>query len=396
MTRILFLTSLYSTPHQPRRSPPNARIGRAMRSFADVKAVVPLPWYPAAATRGRADLASIVDTPERETEEDGTEVLHPRYAHLPKVGRSIYPWLYAASVAWPVRRVVHDYRPDVILSAWAFPDGVAAVALSKAMGMPSVLRVMGTDINAYGKEPTRRAQIQWALRNATRVIAVSSALRDACLAIEPECAATIEVIPTGADLGHFFPSDRGACRASLGLPSDHRIILVPARLSREKGVQHFAEAFATLPRDTFAVSVGGGADKARLEARVKELGVGERFRFVDHVDDDTLRRYYAAADLACLPSLDEGWPNVLAESFACGCPWVASNVGGVPDIQKLAPGGLLAKPGDVEDLAAALRVGLARDWDREAIARGGASISLGDTARRYVETCERAAREHWA
>ena len=99
-----------------------------------------------------------VETPDRENEVDGTEVLHPRYIHVPKVGRPLYPWLYAASVALPVRRVVIDYRPDVILSAWAFPDGIAAVASAKALGVPSVLRVMGSDINAFGLERSRRPQ----------------------------------------------------------------------------------------------------------------------------------------------------------------------------------------------------------------------------------------------
>lgn len=392
MTRILFLTSLYSTPLQPKRSPPNARIGRAMRAFADVRAVVPLPYYPAALAKNRPDLASIVTTPERETEIDGAEVLHPRYLHIPKVGRPLYPALFAASIAMPVRRVVMDYRPNVILSAWAFPDGIAAVALAKMLGVPSVLRVMGSDINAFGLERSRRPQIQWVLRNATRIIAVSAALKDACVELEPACAPNVDVIPTGVDLSKFFPSDRAEARAALGLPADRKVILVPARVSVEKGVQFFVEALASLPRDVLAVSLGGGPEQPKLAERAKALGLGDRMRWVDHVDEKAMRLHYVAADLACLPSTEEGWPNVLAESFACGCPWVASNVGGVPDIQKLAPGGMLAKPGDAADLAAALRVALARDWDRDAIAKGGATISLEETARKYVDSCERAAR----
>lgn len=393
MIRVLFLTSLYSTPLQPKRSPPNARIGRAMRAFADVRAVVPLPYYPAIAAKDRPELASIVSTPEREAEIDGAEVLHPRYLHIPKVGRPLYPALFAASIALPVRRVVMEYRPDVILSAWAFPDGVASVALAKLLGVPSVLRVMGSDINAFGLEPSRRPQIQWVLRNATRIIAVSAALRDACVELEPACASRVDVIPTGVDLSKFFPSDRAEARSKLDLPSDRRVILVPARVSIEKGVQFFVEALAKLPGDVMAVSVGGGPEQSKLAERAKVLGLSDRLRWVDHVDEKAMRLHYVAADLACLPSTEEGWPNVLAESFACGCPWVASNVGGVPDIQKLAPGGMLAKPGDAEDLAAALRVALTRPWDREAIAKGGASISLEETARKYVETCERAARD---
>jgi len=96
--RILFLTSLYSTPAQPSRSPPNARIVHAMKRHARVRVVAPLPYYPAALARGRRDIEEIVNVPSAELDIDGEEVLHPRYAHIPKLGRALYPSLYAASL----------------------------------------------------------------------------------------------------------------------------------------------------------------------------------------------------------------------------------------------------------------------------------------------------------
>ena len=101
-----------------------------------------------------------------------------------------------------------------------------------------------------------------------------------------------------------------------------------------------------------------------------------------------MRLYYGAADLACLPSLNEGWPDALMESFACGCPVVASRVGGVPDIVALTGAGLLVAPGDVDALAAGITEGLGRPWRRDETARIMQGHTLAQTAERYLATCE--------
>ena len=385
--RILLLTSLYSTPAQPSRSPPNARIVHAMKKHARVRVVAPLPYYPAALARGRRDLEEIVSVPSVETDIDGEEVLHPRYAHIPKVGRTLYPSLYAASLFDVVRREVGSFRPDLLMSAWAFPDGVAAVGLAKLLGVPSVLRVMGSDVNSFAERPSKRAQIAWALRNVSRVVAVSSALKETCGAIAG-FSDHIDIIPTGVDTRVFYPADRALARELTGLPTMGRIILVPARLSPEKGVAHFVEAFKQLDEDVIAVVLGEGPEERALRTRVEKLDLEKRLLFLGYRSPEELRYYYSAADIVCLPSTEEGWPNVLIESFACGCPWVASDVGGVPEVLRVVKGGgLLAKPADPNDLANALRTALDRAWDRDAIAESASSLTLEATGRAYVSTC---------
>jgi glycosyltransferase involved in cell wall biosynthesis len=196
----------------------------------------------------------------------------------------------------------------------------------------------------------------------------------------------IALIPTGVDIRVFRPYNRKECRQMLGL-SSAPIILVPSRLSPEKGVDVFIAALARIDQRVTAVVAGDGPEEARLRNRAIQAGVLGRLRFLGFQDASSMARLYSAADLACLPSLREGWPNALMESFACGCPVVASAVGGIPDIVALTGSGLLVAAADSEGLAAALETALRRHWNRDATARRMHAHSLEVTARRYLQTC---------
>ena len=124
---------------------------------------------------------------------------------------------------------------------------------------------------------------------------------------------------------------------------------------------------------------------------IPKYAIAGRVTFAGFQPEARMKTYYAAADLVALPSLEEGWPDVLTESFACGCPWVASDVGGVRDILALTGSGLVVPAGNRAALAASLRTALSRDWDREATAKKMEQWTLDTTARAYVATCEKAA-----
>jgi glycosyltransferase involved in cell wall biosynthesis len=107
-----------------------------------------------------------------------------------------------------------------------------------------------------------------------------------------------------------------------------------------------------------------------------------------------MKLYYSAADLVCMPSLEEGWPDALMESFSCGCPWVASDVGGVSDMLALTGAGAVVPAAQPDALAAALSSALTREWDREALAAKMETYTLEQTARDYVASCEQAVSEY--
>jgi glycosyltransferase involved in cell wall biosynthesis len=386
--RILFVSSLCSTPLLPNRSPGNARILRALRRLTPCRMIVPVRYYPAVAARFKPSLRPLIDVPRVEVDGEGDEILHPRMVHIPAVGRSLYGGLYAASLYATVRAEIAHFRPDVLLSAFAYPDGTAMVALGERFGLPVVVRTMGGDIHEAPKGRFRRPQISWALRRARRTIAVSAAMgREVeALGVPP---GQVVVIPTGVDTTVFRPIARDEARAALGLPADGPVLVAPARLSAEKGLNYLLDALPRVasPVPPRLVLVGDGAEKDALAAQAVRLGIADRVRFEGWQPEARMHLYYSAADLACLPSLSEGWPDAVMESFACGCPMVASRVGGVPDIIALTGAGILVERADAGALAAGIGEGLARAWRRDETAQIMQQHTLAQTAQRYLATC---------
>ena len=98
----------------------------------------------------------------------------------------------------------------------------------------------------------------------------------------------------------------------------------------EKGFDLLIRAIAEL-REVQLLIVGEGPLKEELVSLAQSLAP-DRVEFRGNVPQAELRYVYAAGDVLALPSLREGWPNVVLEAIACGTPVAAAAVGGVPEI----------------------------------------------------------------
>ena len=122
-----------------------------------------------------------------------------------------------------------------------------------------------------------------------------------------------------------------------------------------KGLEVLIEACAEAATriDFRLYLVGNGPLYSKLQRRSVELGIEGRVTFAGYVPHADLPDWYRAADLMVLPSHSEGIPNVLLESIASGTPFVASRVGGIPEIADPLLDRLVA-PADVGALADAI------------------------------------------
>jgi glycosyltransferase involved in cell wall biosynthesis len=102
--------------------------------------------------------------------------------------------------------------------------------------------------------------------------------------------------------------------------------------------------------------------------------------FTGSLPHDDLPYWFSAANFSCLISSREGCPNVVAESLACGCPVVGTNIPGISELVSNESLGLLTSrnPGAV---AAALNQALTASWDRTQIAASMQNRTWADVAR---------------
>jgi glycosyltransferase involved in cell wall biosynthesis len=140
--------------------------------------------------------------------------------------------------------------------------------------------------------------------------------------------------PTRVDPAVFRPSDQSAARARLGLAGAPLLIQV-GRINWIKGWDLLLDAFATL-RETMPearlILVGDGEDRSKVMARALRLGVGGAVAVTGFLPPEEVAAHLAAADLAVLASIREGWPTAIVEALACGKPVVCTEVSGAREL----------------------------------------------------------------
>jgi len=393
--RVLVITKIFPNSVERLSSPFNRRQFAELSRSCELEVLATIPWFPGASALRRWSTAGRLTGVPAEECIDGMTVRHPRYAFLPKIGHGIAGPLYAASLATSLLR--YRNRVDVVLGAWAYPDGFAAVTVAQLLGVPCVVKLHGSDMNVVARMPGPRRQLQWALPRASRIVAVSRPLAERAieLGVSPQ---RVDIVPNGIDREVFRPADRAEARRELGLDPDAKLVLYVGHLKEQKGVFDLLHAFRRVSSqlgDARLVLVGGGPGRAACEALARQLGVAATF--AGEQPHERIPRWFAAADVLTLPSWNEGMPNVVVEALACGRPVVASSVGGIPEVVK-GNAGALVTPRDPNGLADALRRVLRQPHDAAAISAAlerpdwaTSAKLLHDSLQRAVSTVTREA-----
>lgn len=357
--RVLTLTNLYPTPLKPTRATFNRQQVRALATRHPVAVIAPIAWTDEWAARRNGG----VSLPRgRRVTCDGIAVDHPRYLYPPKVLRGWYGHCFRESVRPTFRRALAEFRPDLVFAPWAYPDGWAAVQLGHRAGLPVVIKVHGSDILELSRHPRRMRGTVEALREADGIVAVSRDLKEKVVALGAD-PGRVRVVYDGIDSDLFHPGPRDAARARLAREVETRgpVVLYIGNLVPVKGVEVLIDAFARLAGqggDFTGLLIGQGPLRSRLEDHVTRSGLRDRVKLLGPRPHDQLPDWYRAADLFVLPSFSEGVPIVLLEAAACGTPFVASRVGGIPEIAHLGASRLVPA-GDARALSEAIRDGLA-------------------------------------
>jgi glycosyltransferase involved in cell wall biosynthesis len=376
MISVITIASLYPNAEQTRHG---VFVEERLRHLAatgrfDVRVVAPVPWFPWRST-AFGIYGAYARVPAVE-ERLGRRIEHPRFLAIPKIGMSVAPLLYAASIAPVVRRLRAGLPKPVVLDGqFLYPDGVATALLARRLGLPFILTARGQDVTLFPNHRVPRHLIRWACDAAFRVVTVSEALRTRLLELGVPPARVV-TLRNGVDLDRFRPGDRELARAEAGF--GRRTLLAVGHLIERKDHEFIIRALPGVP-DVDLVIVGEGPLKKRLLAVAAELGVADRVRILPNVPQARLVTYYTAATLSVLTSRHEGMPNVVLESLACGTPVVATVVEGVPELLEDPAAGLLVRERTPAALAAGINALLARLPAPDRTRAHAASLGWGST-----------------
>jgi glycosyltransferase involved in cell wall biosynthesis len=344
-----------------------------------VKVVAPVPYFPRLKINWRWQFSQVAKKEIR----DDIEVYHPRFLMVPKVGMVFYGLMMFFSVVMLVKKLRRTFEFDLIDAHWVYPDGLAAVLLGRVFKIPVVVSARGSDINLYAQWPIMRWLIRFTLQKADHVIAVSEALKRRMVALGISQQA-ISVVPNGVDRQKFRPALKSEARKSLGIPAEAQVILSVGHLTPNKGVLLLIKSLklvleAEPTKNILLVVVGSGEYRSQLEKAVSALGLQAHVRFMGSVAHEQLYLSYSAADVSCLLSEMEGWPNVVLESIACGTPVIATPVGGIPEIIRSDEVGLLAERDEIS-VANAIRHALRKSWSGSRLVQCAKQHGWNETA----------------
>jgi len=343
---IVIITNLYPLPWQPTRATFNFQQFSLLAQEYDVHILIPVAFPDWLKHR-------------KQIKPESNIKIVP-YVYLPKFGRRFYSTLMYWSLKFTAWSWLKKINPTKLLASWAYPDGVAAQKLATDLNCHFYLKVHGSDINIHATFPARSKQIVKMANHANGILSVSKDLakKMTYLGVKEE---KIEVIYNGVNLDKFTPTQN--------IKTHTPYILFIGNLKKEKGVIELLQAFKII-NDKYPQLrlkyIGSGSMLSQLQSISKQLCLESKVDFEGVKPHDELPCWLGNATLLALPSYNEGVPNVVLESMACGVPVVASAVGGIPEVVTKNTG-CLAKEITPESIATQLELSLNSTWDKTKI-----------------------------
>ena len=316
--------------------------------------------------------------------ENGSERVLPAGEEAPHELAALWPRLEETGGGWT----------HVVAFGGALP-ATAASAYAAWLGLPLAVLLRGNDFDTGVYLPERRAALEDALRRAACVGCVTEDLRRRVQRLFPGSAAVWT--PNGIDtaLWRALPSDRARAAAwrKKRVAKGRKLIGIFGDLKAKKGVDLLLAAIAAsgLAR-TLQLVIVGALPTSGLPRAVPGLAITS----VPPLPRTDLIPYLLACDAVALPSLYEGFPNLLLEAAALGVPLLASAAGGAGVLRDGVHGAVF-KSGDVQDCRRALerfaaaRPAAVKAW-RAACVRLAGEFSLERECERYLELFESGAK----
>ena len=270
----------------------------------------------------------------------------------------LFTWRYGRAIGKILPALIDKHALDIIeatdwgIDAWDYIAGRKVPVCVRLHGYPGFKEELDRGLlKEWPKNYFQWCLFRKHLSGADLVTGVSGAYADFAREAWELKERDVQIIPISVDLTAFNPAEASR---------EDRTILFAGRLEKSKGIEVLAQAIPLilkeLPDARFYLA---GQDQHRPDSRqtwsqyLTSAYGKERIIYLGSLSTSELVRYYRSAALCVVPSLYEPGGTVVFEAMACGCPVIASGVGGLVELIKDRQTGALIRPGEARALAAA-------------------------------------------
>ena len=262
---------------------------------------------------------------------------------------------YTLPLSVKMAEVVQDHKLDILHVHYAVPHATAAV-LARCMlpesSRPRIITTLhGTDSALLGSDPNYAPAIQYALKQSDKVTTVSNYLK-----LETQRVLNFDG-PIEVIYNFFEPGttsrNREQVRRELGIRDTEVMIVHSSNLRKIKRIDLLLQTAAKIQaRDSFKLVILAGGNFEPYRELVNTLDLQNNVIVLENVP--RVEDYLQAADLTLYTSANESFCLSILEGMFFGCPSVATEVGGIPEVITNGETGLLVPSAEALHLSAAV------------------------------------------
>lgn len=234
-----------------------------------------------------------------------------------------------------VDKIIKEFSPDIIHAQHIW----LASYIASNTGIPYVITSHGAEFVSFDQDSRYHSYLKKAVSSASKIIAISSDLKNKILSKFDIHEAKVEIIPKAFDSEVFYINENLSKKEILNQYNidynNEKIVFCANKLTKSKGIDLLLSASALYNKkfDNIITLIAGSGDIDYYDEliRLKEELFLNNLYFLSYRDHSKIAELNNIADVFVSPARVEPFGLSALEALACGTPVITSSEGGFPD-----------------------------------------------------------------